>query len=320
MRKITLLLLGALAFVSTFFGNPIPELSAAPNGPGSPKENWKKLFSDGLFRADGTEVKLADVLRKKKFIGIYASASWCAPCRQYTPRLIEFYKEFGDRMEVVLVGYDDTQDKVFKYMTDHKMPWLTVKKDSPAILNYRARNDIRGIPNFRLYDAKTGKLLLPNEINLRAIRRIITGEKDTFKAGTPEDWKLFFKKGLCQTNGKKAEVDALKKKRFIALYCVNTDDPKSKKFTAELAAFYKKNKKQMEVVFYTYGKDKEQILKYMKGMKMPWLAMEPNPEEVQRFLLKYAINSSPDLRVFNVAGKPIEEGNLDMKKLNKLIK
>lgn len=316
MRKITLTLLGALTAVFAFFGNAV----AAPADQGSPKENWKEVFADGLFRADGTKLKYTDAFKKKRFVGLYASASWCAPCKHFTPRLIEFYEEFKDQMEVVLIGYDDTQDQVFKYMNDYKMPWLTVQKDSPGVAGYRTRNGIRGIPNFRFYDAKTGKLLVANEINLKVIRRIITGEKDTSVPGTNEDWDLFFKEGLLTANGKEAPLPALKKKRYIALYCASENELKCEKFTAELAAFYKKQKGKVEIVFYTYGKDKEAVLKYAKKTKMPWLVMNPNPGEVQRFLIKYKVRDLPDLRLFNAAGKELSKENLDLPKLNRLVR
>lgn len=321
MRKIALTLIGIFAVIAAFFGNFVPVLSAAPAGEGSPKENWKQLFADGLFRADGSEVKLNDALKGKKYVGIYTSASWCAPCKHFTPRLIEFYKEFGDQMEVVLVGWDKTQEETLKYMQSYKMPWLAADKNSDAIKGYEGRNDIRGIPNFRFYDAKTGKLLVANEIDLRIIRRVITGEKNTSAAGTNEDWKSFFKNGLTDAKGKKVEITAaLKNKKYIGIYCASEDNPKCAKFTAELAAFYKKNKKKVEIVFFTYGKDKKEVLKYARKDKMPWLVMEPNPEEAQRFLIKYKVRKLPDFRIFNAAGKALSTESLDIAKASRLVK
>ena len=307
MKKLRLVLVGAVALVSAFFGNLLPALSAVPADQGSPKENWRELFSDGLFRADGTAVKLNEALKGKKFVGIYASASWCGPCRHFTPRLVEFYKEFGDQMEVILVGCDDTQELVFKYMRDHEMPWLTVRRDSPAIGGYKARNGIRGIPNFRFYDAKTGKLLVANQIDLRVIRRAITGEKSTSDPGTPEKWEEFFAKGFLTAKGKSVPVSALKgkKKKFIGLYCADERMPQCEKFTAELAAFYKKNRDKIEIVFFTYGKTPEQLIQYAKKTKMPWLIMSPIDGETQRYLVKYKVKKLPNFRIFDAKGKVV---------------
>lgn len=319
MKKITLMLIGAVAVVASFFGNVVPALSAAPAGPGSPKENWRELFADGLFRADGSEVKLADAFKGKKYVGIYASAAWCGPCKHFTPRLVEFYEEFKDQVQIVLVGCDSTHAEVLKYMTDFKMPWLAAKKGSPAVGGYMARNDIRGIPNFRFYDAKTGKLLVANEIDLRVIRRLITGEKDTTSAGTKEDWKIFFKKGLVSAKGKSVPVDVLKKKKFVGIYCADERTPQCAKFTKQLAAFYKKNRDKIEIVFFTYGKTREEMLAYAKKTKMPWLVMEPEPNEAQRFLMKYRVKKLPDFRIFDEKGKQVLEDGSDLDDARKAI-
>lgn len=319
MKKLTLVLCGVVALIAAFFGNLVPALHAAPADQGSPKENWKELFADGLFRADGSKVKLSEAFKGKKYVGIYASASWCAPCRHFTPRLVEFYKEFGDKAEIVLVGCDDSQEQVFKYMREHEMPWLTVKRDSPAIGDYKGRNGIRGIPNFRFYEAKTGKLLVANQIDLRVIRRVITGEKSTADPGSNENWEEFFKKGLFTAKGKSVPAAALKKKKFIGVYCADERAPQCAKFTAELAAFYKKNKAQIEIIFFTYGKKREEMLKYAQKTKMPWLIMEPNNGEAQRFLMKYQIKRLPDFRIFNAKGKILLEDATKLSEARKTI-
>lgn len=321
MRKIALSFIGLLAVVAAFFGTFAPALSAAPANPGSPQENWKELFADGLFRADGSRVKLEDAFRGKKFVGLYASASWCVPCKRFTPRLIEFYKEFGDQTEIVLIGCDSTQAEVFKYMQEHKMPWLTLNKDSAAVKNYNSRNGIRGIPNFRFYDAETGKLLVANETDLRVIRRAITKEKSHAEADTPENWKLFFRKGLFNADGKQLDpASILKEEKYVGLYCATENNPRCDKFTPELIAFYNKNKNKIEIVFFSFGKTREDLMKFAKKHKMPWLFMEPNPSEVRRFLEKYRIRSVPDFRIFNAAGRPLSHQNLDIKSADRLVR
>lgn len=39
----------------------------------------------------------SDVLRGKNVIGVYFSADWCGPCRNFTPELVAFYKKINSR-------------------------------------------------------------------------------------------------------------------------------------------------------------------------------------------------------------------------------
>ena len=38
-----------------------------------------------------------NVQASKKLYAFYYSASWCAPCRQFTPRLVQFYQDFAPK-------------------------------------------------------------------------------------------------------------------------------------------------------------------------------------------------------------------------------
>jgi hypothetical protein len=72
--------------------------------------------ADGAVELDlpggAGRVKLADVLaRATDGIALYFSASWCGPCRQFSPLLAEWYKARkagprGDKFEVILVNSD----------------------------------------------------------------------------------------------------------------------------------------------------------------------------------------------------------------------
>ena len=47
------------------------------------------LRQNEIIKSD--ELRLHD----NKIICLYFSASWCAPCKKFTPLLIDFYKEIG---------------------------------------------------------------------------------------------------------------------------------------------------------------------------------------------------------------------------------
>jgi len=69
---------------------------------------------------------------KGKYVGIYFSASWCGPCRSFTPELIEFRNQHAKQFEVLLVGGDGSTREQEKYVKQYKMPWYAMINQSEA--------------------------------------------------------------------------------------------------------------------------------------------------------------------------------------------
>jgi nucleoredoxin len=94
-------------------------------------------------------------------VALYFSASWCPPCRRFTPKLIEAYKELashGKSFEVVFVSGDQDEEAFNAYFA--KMPWLAVPfSDSEGRKGLDGRFEVRGIPHLVILDAKTGEVL-----------------------------------------------------------------------------------------------------------------------------------------------------------------
>ena len=60
----------------------------------------------------------------------YFSASWCPPCRQFTPILRDFYGKVNTpskRLEIVLISRDQDKASFQKYYDE--MPWLALDYD-----------------------------------------------------------------------------------------------------------------------------------------------------------------------------------------------
>lgn len=96
-----------------------------------------------------------------KFFGIYFSASWCGPCRQFTPELVDAYgkiRALYPEFEIVLVNRDRTEGDMAAYVRDDKMPWPVLRwsalRHTPEIERFAGG----GIPCLVLID-ENGKVL-----------------------------------------------------------------------------------------------------------------------------------------------------------------
>ena len=102
-----------------------------------------------------------EALGKKKLIALYFSAHWCAPCRKFTPELVEYYNRVATQhpeFEIVFVSFDKSQFAMETYMREANMPWPAIDfqklKGKDAIRKYAGD----GIPCLVLVDA-TGKVI-----------------------------------------------------------------------------------------------------------------------------------------------------------------
>ena len=68
-------------------------------------------------------------LKTSRLVGLYFSAHWCPPCRQFTPMLIELYSHLKEEnpmhgLEIVFVSSDRDRPSFNGYYAS--MPWLSV--------------------------------------------------------------------------------------------------------------------------------------------------------------------------------------------------
>ena len=68
-----------------------------------------------------------DTSIKDKYVGIYFSAHWCGPCRNFTPKLAETYKKLkaaGKPFEIVFCSADRDRKQFDEYF--QTMPWIAL--------------------------------------------------------------------------------------------------------------------------------------------------------------------------------------------------
>lgn len=129
---------------------------------------------------DGPEVE-----GTPKYTALYFSAHWCPPCRMFTPKLVEWYREFKPKhpdFELVFVSSDRDADAMKEYIEGDKMPWPYAKFDKATEKIFQKYSS-DGIPYLVLIDENgkdmTGKpdneWQPPQEV-LAEIEKIVGGD------------------------------------------------------------------------------------------------------------------------------------------------
>jgi len=98
---------------------------------------------------------------KDKIILLYFTASWCPPCRKFTPILVEFAKKHQDKLIVVVVSRDKTKSAAVKYMKKHNAKMFYLIKPGRYSNKLAAKFGIGGIPTV-VAISKDGTLLSKN--------------------------------------------------------------------------------------------------------------------------------------------------------------
>lgn len=121
------------------------------NFPWKPKTMTEELGTDFVGQG-GTAVNKSSF--DGKFVGIYFSAHWCPPCRQFTPKLVDFYnkrKELGhDDFEIIFASSDKDKGQFDEYFGE--MPWLALPFQDARKEALSNRFDVEGIPFFVILD------------------------------------------------------------------------------------------------------------------------------------------------------------------------
>ena len=115
-----------------------------------------ELIPEKLNGKDG-EVKFSP--KDTQFFGLYFSAHWCPPCRNFTPKLINFYEvanKTQKQIEIIFVTSDKSEAEFNEYFGS--MPWLSIPFKDEAINNLKESFEIMGIPTFLVFNSE-GKLI-----------------------------------------------------------------------------------------------------------------------------------------------------------------
>lgn len=155
----------ATASVAGPASTPAPAAGAVatPSAPYVPTGAIERALAGKLVALEkgGLRPRAPARLAGAKFFGIYFSASWCGPCRAFTPELVDAYgkiRALYPEFEVVFVSSDQSPAEMTAYMRDDQMPWPALAWDAKKSTRDITRYAGSGIPCLVLVD-ETGKVL-----------------------------------------------------------------------------------------------------------------------------------------------------------------
>lgn len=134
---------------------PAPDPAAA-----GPASVFDDILDGKLVKLQGKSLRsFKDFKKPAKFYVFYYTASWCGPCHQFTPSLVEFYNgNKNDNFEIVLITSDRDKDAMEQYAEEMKMPWPQLKLDEAGDFKKEFKHGVTGIPSVIVCDLEGNNL------------------------------------------------------------------------------------------------------------------------------------------------------------------
>lgn len=151
------------------------------------KKSDKKATATPVGKAVGKLKTFNGKPTKKALVYVYLqSASWCGPCNQEMPDVVNAYKEMDKdgRAEIILLGHDQTEDGAKKFLKQYKAKFpgiLVAGKNVDKLPGFVMAN---GIPNAIMVDAQGNVLAsgFPSEVLAQWKQAV-----ETLDSAEPED-------------------------------------------------------------------------------------------------------------------------------------
>lgn len=122
----------------------------------------KDFIDFTMKNTEGEYISLSDYAGKDKYVFVDFWASWCGPCRDEMPNVVNAYKKYKNKgFEIVGVSLDKDEDKWIQGIKDLEMTWPQMSDlklwESEVVGLYA----IQSIPHTILLD-KDGKIIAKN--------------------------------------------------------------------------------------------------------------------------------------------------------------
>ena len=127
-----------------------------------------------------------------KVIGLYFSAHWCPPCRQFTPYLKQLYNEWkkqNNKIEIIFISGDRDYNQFKSYFEKDHGSWLALPFGCQEIQKVNQKFQVRGIPTLIFLDS-SGNVIEMNGRNL--VQKQGVNAFNTLSKNIPEPKKESF--------------------------------------------------------------------------------------------------------------------------------
>jgi len=234
-------------------------------------------------------INTADALAGKTAVALYFSAHWCPPCRGFTPKLAEMYKDAlqAKGLEIIFVSSDRDEGAFDDYYAEQ--PWLALPyaaRDLKAKLSKKYK--VSGIPSLVVLDGATGATITTD--GREAVMEDPKGENLPWKP--PSFWDALGTEFLKGTEGETVEVDELKGK-VIGLYFSAHWCPPCRGFTPALVKAYTEHlqAKNCEIIFVSSDRSASDFQSYYATM--PWLAIPHGDKRKALLSSRFGVSGIP---------------------------
>ncbi|KAG6607536.1 putative nucleoredoxin 1 [Cucurbita argyrosperma subsp. argyrosperma] len=279
---------------------------------------------DFLIRNNGDQVKISSLIGKN--VGLYFSASWCPPCRRFTPIFAGVYEKLASKgdFEVIFVSSDRDDNSFKDYFS--KMPWLSIPfSDSDTIKRLKELFKVRGIPNLVVLDAN-GKVSTDQGVRMVSDHGVdaypFTSEQIQLLKEREEEAKRNqtissilvsnSRNYLISNDGNQIPVSALEGK-VIGLYFSVYGHGACDEFTPILVDAYKKLKEKgqnFEIVLISFNDEDEEFKEALKSM--PWLALPLKDEKCKELIRYFELSEIPTLVIIGQDGKTLHPNAVEL--------
>ncbi|KAJ9165924.1 hypothetical protein P3X46_020737 [Hevea brasiliensis] len=281
-----------------------------------------------LLSPDGTKVEVSEL--EGKVVGLYFSANWYPPCRNFTQILIDAYEHLnsnGCNFEVVFVSSDEDLNAFNNYRA--LMPWLSIPfSDLETKKALDRKFNVEGIPCLIILQPKDNKDEATLQDGVEILYRFGVQAFPFTKQRLQELELQEREKHECQTltnlltindrdylfghpAPKQVPVDSLVGKTVGLFFSAQWCRP-GVKFTPKLVSIYHKikqmltpnaNDEDFEIVFVSSDCDQPGFDSYFNTM--PWLALPFGDPTVKSLTKHFDVQGIPCLIILGPDGKTI---------------